>query len=160
MSSNVWIREYFERVKMEFNRNVGMLSRQFHSATLGIKLKLFNTLCVSMYGLNLWIKREKTKVSLKQLAVSYHLGLMKLSGYPKYLRNHYVCSQLKCLTLEHFLNLQALNFHLRMVNNERSCMTCFETFLTRFSSSKFKLDKVFRDMYQLGTIYLEMNLTR
>ena len=32
-------------------------------------------------------------------------------------------------------------------------MTCFKTFLTRFSSSKFELDKIFRDMYQIDYIH-------
>ena len=35
-------------------------------------------------------------------------------------------------------------------------MTCFKTFLTRVSSSKFELDNIFRDMYQIDDIYLEM----
>ena len=148
MSSNVSIREDVERVQMKFNRYVGMLTRQFYTVNLGIKFKLFNVLRDPMYGLNLWINREKSKVSLKHLVVSYHLGLKKLSGYPKYYRNNYVCSQMKCLTLEHFLNLQALKFDLYMVNNDGSCMTCFKTFSTRF-----ELDKIFRDMYQIEDIY-------
>ena len=51
------------------------------------------------------------------------------------------------------MNLQSLKFHLRIVNNEGSCMTCRKTFLARFSSSKFELNKTFRDLYQIDDLY-------
>ena len=56
-----------------------------------IKLKLLKTICLPMYGLNLWSTRKNAKGALKQLEVSYHLGLKRISGYPKYFSSHFVC---------------------------------------------------------------------
>ena len=153
LSSDLCITGDVERVHASFNRNVGMLNRQFHSVDLDVKIKLFNTLCLPMYGLSLWSYRRKAKMCLKQLAVSYHLGLKRLLGYPKYFSNHFVCQELNVLTFEHFLNLQTVKAYFRLINSESYCMIGLRTYMAHFSSCKLELDKVFHDVYEVDDFH-------
>ena len=75
---------------------------------LDIKLKFFDSFCKLLRRSDECLNRKEVKTSLKQLAVSYHLGLKNLSGYPLEFSDHYACEQLNCLTFEHFLSLRNL----------------------------------------------------
>ena len=152
MTNDLSITKDVERVQNTFNKNVGMLNRQFHSVNLGIKLKLLKTICLPMYGLNLWSSRKKAKGALKQLGVSYHLGLKRISGYPKYFSNHFVCQQLNFLTFEHHLNIQCVKAYLRVIKSESLCMIGLNTYMSRFSSIKWNLDRIFSDLYSIGDV--------
>ena len=45
--------EDVRRVHYEFNKSAGMLIRRFYSVTMDLKKKSFDSLCLSMYGMNL-----------------------------------------------------------------------------------------------------------
>lgn len=142
-----------KRAHSAFNRNLGVLLRQFHSVDFEIKLKLFDSFCKPLYGLDIWFDRKYVKTLLKQLGVSYHLGLKKLSGYPRYFSNHYVCEQLNCSTFEHFLNLRNLKAFRRLSEASSKCMVMFQTYLSKLSYCRFSIDELFRDCYQIDDIF-------
>ena len=50
--------EDIKRLKSSFNRKVGMFNRKFHSIDLSLKVKLFNIMCMDMFGMNLWLRRD------------------------------------------------------------------------------------------------------
>ena len=82
LSSDLRLNEDIKRLQASFNRKVGMFIRKFHATELSVKLKLFNTMCMDMFGMNLWWDTRGCLGLLKQLAVSYHYGLKKSSAYP------------------------------------------------------------------------------
>ena len=86
-----------QRVTASFNKSVGMFLRSFGSCDIAVKWNLFNHLCTSFYGAQLWVRRRGNVALLKQLAISYHFALKKVLGFPKWASNHFICSMLRCL---------------------------------------------------------------
>ena len=86
-----------QRVTASFNKSVGMFLRSFGSCDIAVKWNLFNHLCTSFYGAQLWVKRRGNVALIKQLAISYHFALKKVLGFPKWASNHFICSMLRCL---------------------------------------------------------------
>ena len=153
-SSDLCITGDVERVHASLKRDLGLLNRQCHTVHLGVKIKQFNTFCLSMYGLSLWNYRRKAKMCLKQLAVSCQLDLKRLLGYPKYFSNHFFCQELIFSTFEHFLNLQTGKAYIRLNNSESNCMMGLGTYMAHFSSCKLEPHKVFDDIYEVDDVHI------
>ena len=54
-----------QRVTASFNKSVGMFLRSFGSCDIAVKWNLFNHLCTSFYGAQLWVKRRRNVALLK-----------------------------------------------------------------------------------------------
>ena len=88
-----------------FNKSAGFLLRNyFFYASSEVKYSLFNSFCSSMYGCELWARRKKCSLSLKEFGVSYHAALKKILSLPKFWSNHFVCMQLNTVTFNNLIN--------------------------------------------------------
>ena len=141
-----------KRAQGVFNRKVGGFIRQFCCVEFGVKMKLFNTICLPIYGSGLWINRNKSRVALKNIGVSYHLALKKLAGCPKYYSNHYTCNLLHSFTFEHWLNFQVLQFYISLIGRDSSCFLGLGRFLRSSSMLRSNLDKIYFDKYQINDV--------
>ena len=70
------------RIFGAFSRMIGVFLRKFATVELGLKVKLFNILCLSFYGLEL-IHDQRSCFFVRKLVVSYHYGLKRLIGFLK-----------------------------------------------------------------------------
>ena len=59
-----------------------------------VKLSLFVSLCMSFYGIELYIIKTNSFYPLRSLGIAYHYALKRLLGLPKYFSNHYACFQI------------------------------------------------------------------
>ena len=144
--------EDIKRLKSSFNRKVGMFNRKFHSIDLSLKVKLFNIMCMDMFGMNLWWDTSGCSSLLKQLAVSYHYALKKIIGLPKRTSNHYTCYLLDVMTFEHLLNFRMLKLYRWMTNCQSPCFTLHKEYFLNHSMLKRKLDNIFLEKYQVDDI--------
>ena len=138
-----------KRVTASFNKSVGMFLRSFGSCSTNVKWNLFNHLCTSFYGTELWANRKRIRGLLKQLAVSYHYALKRVMGLPKWSSNHYTCSLLNCLTFEHCINLKTIKFYFWLVNCSSPCFERHKVYIIKFSRFFLEIDKLCRIRYQL-----------
>ena len=152
LSDDCSISKDMTRANTVLNKSVGMMLRQFGTVDLKVKIKLFNSLCVPLYGSQLWYNRGRASNSYKSLAVSYHHALKRIIGYPKYYSNHLTCQYLGCLTFEHMLNFTVLKYYMSLCSSLSPCLVGLHSFIRKFSSFKKDLDVIFRDKYQLHSI--------
>ena len=94
-----------DRILKSFNRSVGMFLRKFHSVDFNVKIKLFDSLCMPLYGLDIINSSMCTVSAFKRLSVAYHYALKRLLGFPKHASNHFTCHLLDRMTFKHFYNL-------------------------------------------------------
>ena len=99
-----------DRLMKSFSKSVGMFFRKFGSSDFNVKWKLFNSLCLSLYGSELWADNNRCLTILNNFAVFYHSALKKILGVPRYFSNHFVCSELNVHTFDHFFNFKLLKF--------------------------------------------------
>ena len=152
ISYNLKNHDDIKRLQASFNKKVGMFTRKFHATELGVKLKLFNTMCMDMFGMCLWWKTIGCAGLLKQFAVSYHYALKKILGFPKRSSNHYTCYLLNNMTFDHLLNHRILKFYKWLETCDSPCFLLNKYYLLNNSSLKRSLDYNFFEKYQIDDI--------
>ena len=135
-----------------FNGTVGMFLRKFNSATLQVKWKLFNSLCLSFYGAELWLNSYGCKTILRKLSVAYHIALKKMLFMPKFYSNHYACSFLNTLTCEHFLNLKILRYFYWLNTCEGPCFLKHKIYFSKFSFLSRLINERFFEVYNVRSV--------
>ena len=123
LTFNLKEKEDIMRLQSSFNRKVGMMLRKFHAADLNVKMRLLNTLCMDMYGIELWGDILGCSSVLKQISVSYHYALKRILGLSKRDSNHYACYLLDQLTFENMRMLKMLKFYNWLKNSSSPCIT-------------------------------------
>ena len=110
-----------------------MLIRKFSSVDMRIKLQLFESLCMSFYGLEIIVWRKNCSAALRKLSVAYHYALKRLLGFPKHSSNHYVCAILDKLTFTHFLNYKSVKFLFWLESCESPCFAVRKRYMIKHS---------------------------
>jgi len=106
-----------ERILKSFNKSVGIFIRKFSNVDMAIKLRLFDTLRMSMYGLELFLNNKHSGDMLRKLGIAYHNSLKRLLGLPKFYSNHHTCSILAKFTYTHMMNHKMLSFSFGALNH-------------------------------------------
>ena len=141
-----------DRILKSFNKSVGMFVRKFGNIDFQIKLQLFESLCMSFYGIELFMKKKNATAALRKLGVAYHYGLKRLLGFPKYESNHYTCEVLHKLTFNHFLNFKALKFLFWMNSYSSPCFNILKVYFIKFSYFKNFISEIFYKIYDIPFI--------
>lgn len=141
-----------ERIIKSFNKSSGMFFRKFYSCDFNVKLKLFNTLCTSFYGSELWLSTVGAVGLFKQLTVSYHTALKKILGIPKYFSNHCAALFLNVLLLDHLLNYKQIRFYKWLGECSSSCFIRFKFYFMNFSTFKSHIDDVWKTKYNVEDV--------
>ena len=140
------------RLQASFNRKVGMTLRKFHAAELDVKMRLFKTLCMDMYGIELWGDILGCANLLKQIGVSYHYALKRILGLSKRDSNHYACYLLDQLTFENMRMLKTLQYYRWLKNCSSPCVTANKFYFMNNSAIKHRIDQMFYEKYQIENI--------
>ena len=104
LSTDLSDKEDIERSFKSFNKSFGCILRKLNSVDTQILYSLFNTSCVSFYGVEMWNRFYSTKY-YRKISVSYHASLKKILKVPRFYSNHFVCSILNAFTFENYLIL-------------------------------------------------------
>ena len=115
-----------DRILKSFNRSVGMFLRKFHSVDFNVKIKLFDSLCMSLYGLDIVNSSMCTVSAFNRLSVAYHYAFKRLLGFPKHASNHFTCHLLDRMTFKHFYNLKVLKFFHWVTMSLSPCLIKFK----------------------------------
>ena len=152
LSFNLKENDDISRLQSSFNRKIGMTLRKFHAASIDIKMRLFNSLCMDMYGMELWGDTRGCSHLLDKLAVSYHYALKRIIGLSKRDSNHYACFLLDQLTFEHLRNYRSLKFYRWLYNCKSPCIVATRIYWINCSRLKQRLDHVFLDKYDIDDV--------
>ena len=135
-----------------FNKSAGFLLRKFFYASSEVKYSLFNSFCSSMYGCELWTRRKKCSLSLKEFGVSYHAALKKILSVPKFFSNHFVCMQLNTVTFNHLINFRMARFLHSLKNSSSSCLFKHKFYFTENSFLKSFVFSTWQNIYDVDNI--------
>jgi len=133
LNCNLLEKSDLERILKSFNKSVGSFIRKFSNVDIAIKLRLFDTLCMSMYGLELFINNKNSGDTLKKLGIAYHYALKRLLGLPKFYSNHYTCSILAKFTFTHMMNHKMLKFLFWCSESSSPCFIMHKIYFLKFS---------------------------
>ena len=149
LNNNLTESSELKRITKSFNNSVGMFLRKFATVELSIKLRLFTSLCMSLYGLELITDTKGCSDVLSKLSVSYHYALKRILGFPKRFSNHYTCNYLDMLIFKHLRNYRTLKF-LRWLNSSNSpCLVWHKVMLGRCSRYASYVRDVYRREYNV-----------
>ena len=70
LNCNLLEKADLERILKSFNKSVGIFIRKFSNVDMAIKLRLFDTLCMSMYGLELFLNNKHSGDMLRKLGIA------------------------------------------------------------------------------------------
>jgi len=122
-----------EIITKSFTNSVGMFPRKFATVELSIKLRLFTSLCMSLYGIELITDTKGGSGVISKPSVSYHYTLKRVLGFPKRFNNQYKCNYLDMLILKHLRNYRTLKF-LRVFNSfNNPCLVWHKVMLGKCS---------------------------
>lgn len=141
-----------DRITSNFNKVVGMFLRKFSTIRLDVKMKLFNTLCMSLYGLEMVYDSRGCAAALRRLAVSYHYGLKRLLGFPKHFSNHYTCNVLNMFTFGHLRNYRMMKFYAWMKDTKIVCMMRHRYTMIHHSDFAKRINRVFSNVYEVSDV--------
>ena len=96
-------------------------------------MQLFDSLCMSLYGLNTIFDTKNCSAILRKLGVSYHYALKRLLGFPKHESNHYTCALLEKMTFEHYMKFEKTKFLFWMHSSKSPCLIGLKSYMTKFS---------------------------
>ena len=92
------------RLTNTFNKSVGMFLGKLPTVQINVKMKMLNSLCMSLYGIVLFYETSGCAAALRRPAVSYHYGLKRGVGVAKHFSNHYTCKVLNVFTFDQLLD--------------------------------------------------------
>ena len=152
LNSSLHEKSDVNRIFQSFNRSAGAFIRKFGTLELELKNRLFDPLCLSMYGLEVFMSKRNCVSDLKKLGVAYHFAVKRLLGLPKYFSNHYACGLLNRFTFEHLMNFRALRFFFWLSKCASPCFSRYKTyFLNKSILSKY-VNQIFVDEYSVTRI--------
>ena len=128
-----------ERVLESLNKCAGSFIRKFSSVDIAIILRLFDTFCMSMYGLELFVNNNYSGDILKKLVIAYHYVLKRLLGYQSFCSNHYTCSILAKFTISHMMNQKMLKFFIWCSESSSPCYMMRKIYFQNISRSLQKM---------------------
>ena len=152
ISFNLRNQEDIKRLQSSFNKKVGMYLRKFHAVSLDIKIRLFDSLCMDLYGMDLWYDNSSCKTLLKNVAVSYHYALKRILGFPKRSSNHAICYLLDRLTFDHLINYRILKFYRWVYNCNSPCILINKIYFTSRSMLKCTIENTFSSLYDVDDV--------
>ena len=152
ISGNMSEKSSIDRIFSKFNKKVGMFFRKFSSVDLHMKIQLFDSLCMSLYGLETIFNLKNCSAILRKLGVSYHYALKRLLGFPKHESNHYTCALLEKMTFQHFMNFQKTKFLFWMQNSSSPCLVGLKNHMTKFSVYANGISKFWSSDYNVCNV--------
>ena len=152
---NMIIKNDIIREKSKFYKQFNSMLRKFKSSDITVKLRLFNTDCLQLYGISFWTNDYKSKVLLKQFAVAYHKAIKRILNLSYGESNHFVCSITGLYTFNHFVNLNIFRSIIRFFRKPCSFVTKCMPYLKYHSVLLKETNVILRSIYNVHSCILE-----
>ena len=152
LQSNLLEGPNVERLLANFNKSVGMFMRKFSSLEMHVKIPLFESLCLSFYGIDLFMNRRLSGHSIRKLGVAYHYAYKRLLGFPKRFSNHYTCAVLQRPTFSHFINQRLVKFLFWLKQSDSPCFVRFKTYFMKHSHFLSFISRIFNLEYNVSSV--------
>ena len=162
-----------ERQSKSFLKQSFGFLRKFASYPIDLKIFLFRTYCLSMFGSDLWCDLKGCSQAMNALKISFHKGVKKVLGLPFRSSNHEACIAANMLTFDHFRNNKMFNYGFLIKNSKSLSLRPLRGYLMRKSvlmkyiqnvaGSVYNIDNLFdndRDAVQSRILYVFMREPR
>ena len=102
-----------DRVRRSLCKQGNMILSRFAKASGKVKIILFKSFCIDLYGAELWNTNRSS--SLKAIRVMYHDLVKRLVGIRRQMNNHLVCHDFSLFTFDKLLAYRKINFFLKVL---------------------------------------------
>ena len=142
------IQRALKKFYIEFNS----ILRKFSSSDTKVKLFLFKSYCLQIYGADLWLNSKGSVNTLNQFSVAYHKAIKKILGLSTRESNHFACQEAQMFTFDNFLNRLRVISVIRFFKSPCAFIAKNLSFL-RISSSFYEaVNEIFSSTYDITDI--------
>ena len=137
-----------DRVRRSLCKQGNMIISRFPKASGLVRLTLFRSFCLNLFGAELWSPRNESK--FKAIKVIYHDIVKRLVGVQRQMNNHLVCHDFQLLTFDKLIASRKINFFNSIVcaNNYLLFNLCNQVFCSDlFNDITYLLHK-----YEIGNL--------
>ena len=100
------------RARRSLCKQGNMIIHKFRKASGAVKLRLFRSFCLGLFGCELWNNSDTN--SLRDIAVMYHNIVKQIVDVPRHSHNHIICHDFGLLTFDKLIASRQLNFLLNL----------------------------------------------
>lgn len=130
------------KTRDRFYKEFNCILRKFSFADIRVKLFLFKSYCIHLYGCELWFYNHQSLSCLKSFAVAYHKAIKKLLDLSYHESNHFACQEAQLLTFENLINKMQIFNVLRVIDG--SC-----NFIGRVSGFLSVCSVLYKETYEV-----------
>ena len=141
-----------ERQSKAFLKQSFGFLRKFGTFPLDLKIFLFKTYCLSMFGSDLWSDLKGCSQALKSLKICFHKGVKKMLGIPFRSSNHEACLSADMLTFDHLRHNKIFNFGYLLKNSRSESLRPIKGYLLRHSLFVNNMNKIGEQVYGVSNI--------
>ena len=142
-----------ERQSKAFLKQSFGFLRKFASYPIDLKIFLFRTYCLSMFGSELWCDLKGCSQAINALKISFHKGVKKVLGLPFRSSNHEACIAANMLTFDHFRNNKMFNYGFLIKNSKSLSLRPLRGYLMRKSVLMKYIENVAESVYNINNIF-------
>ena len=152
ISNDKSIKLDIKRCSNSFLKQFYSMFRKFNTLNQNILLFLFNKLCTSFYGAELWHSHHGSRTEFHNLEVTYHKALKRVLGVSYYEKNHIVCYYSNTLLFKNFMNTKMISFLFHIRNSNSPCILPIKKFILYKSEFSKNIKTIFKNEYCLENI--------
>ena len=142
-----------KRAMRKFYCQFNGILRKFSSVDVNVKLYLFKTYCVQIYGSDMWLNNRGSSSVLKQFSVGYHKAIKRILGLSTHESNHFVCQEARILTFNHFLNRSKIMTAIRLLHSPCNYFRKIMPFLNMSSFFRSRIKDLCQREYGIHNVF-------
>ena len=109
------------RARRSLCKQGNMIIHKFRKASGAVKLCLFRSFCLGLFGCELWDNSNAN--SLREISVMYHNIIKQIVDVPRHSHNHIICHDFRLLTFDKLIASRQLNFLLNLKKSRNNLIT-------------------------------------
>ena len=135
-----------DRVMKSFLGQFNGLYHRFNFLDLTILVFLFQSYCMSFYGVEMWYDKVCSSSSYNRAAVTYHKAIKKICKMNNWESNHDACERSGKPIFRHLLAKRVYSFYKRLVSSSEVQLQYY--FFTSYFARNVR--NLFRNFYEIN----------
>ena len=141
-----------ERATTSFLRQFNGLYYKFYRSKGPVLNHLFRSHAMSFYGMETWF-HNRTRKSLKKIAVAYHNSVKRVCGLNQWDGNHVACETVGVNIFRHLHARRLIGFVYKLFSSSSPCISQMRSYFRYKSNISESVAKIFYEDYQLMNVF-------
>ena len=113
---------------------------------------LFQSYCMSFYGVEQWFDRKYTKEAFKPMRKAYHNCIKQMLHLPTWESNRHACHLAGLPIFKHFLNNKILSYLFSIINSKSPCLSPLLYYFKYDSHISYHTKLICQNEYNVGNV--------